>query len=204
MRRLFGRATEAPQNENTAIRPTSPYGASKAYAHHLVGVYRGRGLFASNCILYNHESPRRPETFVTRKITQGAARISRGLQEELVLGNLDARRDWGWAPDYARALSLAARADAADDFVIATGTTHSVRDFVARAFARAGIDDWSPYVTVSDEFRRPVDPSLQVGDSSRARNILGWMPTVAFEEIVDAMVDEDLALIDGDPSRLGA
>jgi GDPmannose 4,6-dehydratase len=200
---LFGQADQSPQNEDTPIRPASPYGASKAYAHHLVVVYRGHGLFASNCILYNHESPRRPETFVTRKITQGAARIARGLQAELVLGNLDARRDWGWAPDFARALELGAHADQAGDFVIATGETHSVKDFVARAFARAGVSGWEQHVRVSDEFRRPVDPAQQVGDASRARSVLGWEPSVSFEQIVDAMVDADLAVIDGEQSRLG-
>jgi GDPmannose 4,6-dehydratase len=200
---LFGQAEYSPQNEDTPIRPTSPYGASKAFAHHLVRVYRGRGLFASNCILYNHESPRRPQNFVTRKITQGAARIARGLQDELVLGNLHAARDWGWAPDFARALELAARADEPDDFVVATGQTHTVQDFVVRAFERAGIEDWSKYVTVSDEFQRPVDPAQQVGDASRARSILAWAPSVTFEQIVYAMVDTDLSIIDGEQSHLG-
>jgi GDPmannose 4,6-dehydratase len=193
---LFGDAQESPQNELTTIRPTSPYGAAKAYAHYMVGLYRKRGLFASSCILYNHESPRRPETFVTRKITASAARISRGLQDGLELGTLDTRRDWGWAPDYANALELAVHAEIADDFVIATGKVHSISDFVALAFSRVGIDDWQKYVSVSAEFTRPLDAAQQLGDSAKARASLGWQPTKSFEEIVAAMVDNDLALLD--------
>jgi GDPmannose 4,6-dehydratase len=193
---LFGNAVQSPQTERTTIRPTSPYGAAKAYGHFMVGLYRERGLSASSCILYNHESPRRPETFVTRKITAAAARISRGLQVGLELGNLDARRDWGWAPDYAHALELAARADTAGDFVIATGQTHSIAEFVALAFSRVGIDDWQAHVTVSSEFARPLDSAEQLGDASRARAELGWAPTRSFEEIVAAMVDHDVALLD--------
>ena len=195
---LFGDALESPQTETTTIRPTSPYGAAKAYAHLMVGLYRERGLFASSCILYNHESPRRPETFVTRKITAAAARISRGLQDSLELGTLDTRRDWGWAPDYAHALELAAHADTADDFVIATGETHSIADLVALAFARVGIDDWQKHVSVSAEFARPLDAAEQLGDASKARSVLGWTPTKSFEDIVAAMVDNDLALLDSD------
>ena len=193
---LFGQATESPQNESTPIRPSSPYGAAKAYAHHMVGVYRQRGLFASNCILYNHESPRRPEAFVTRKITASVARISRGLQDSLELGSLDSRRDWGWAPDYVDALQRACRADTPDDFVIATGVTHSIADFVSAAFARVGISDWTSLVTINDAFSRPVDPAEQVGDASKARSVLGWTPTMGFEEIVGAMVDTDLEILD--------
>ena len=193
---LFGQAAESPQNENTPIRPSSPYGAAKAYAHHMVGVYRQRGLFASNCILYNHESPRRPEAFVTRKITASVARISRGLQDSLELGSLESRRDWGWAPDYVDALQRAVSADAPDDFVIATGVTHSISDFVSAAFARVGISDWTSLVTINDAFSRPVDPAEQVGDASKARELLGWKPTMTFEDIVGAMVDADLTILD--------
>jgi GDPmannose 4,6-dehydratase len=192
---LFGSAIESPQNEGTVIRPTSPYGASKAYAHFMVQLYRERGLFASNCILYNHESPRRPETFVARKITASAARISRGLQDTLVLGTLDTRRDWGWAPDFAWAMELAMNAEVPDDFIIATGETHSIADMVALAFAHVGIDDWQNYVSVSAEFARPMDTAEQLGDARKARSILGWTPSRSFAGIVAAMVDNDLALL---------
>ena len=190
---VFGDAEVSPQDETTPIRPTSPYGAAKAYAHHLVGVQRGRGMHASAVILYNHESPRRPPAFVTRKITQGAARIARGQQDELVLGNLDAGRDWGWAPDYVDAMVRALRHDAPLDVVVATGVVHTVRDFVAAAFARVGIDDWEPLVRVDPAFVRPVDAAVLVGDATRAREVLGWSPTVGFEELVGRMVDVDLA-----------
>jgi GDPmannose 4,6-dehydratase len=189
---IFGSAETAPQDERTPIRPTSPYGAAKAYAHHLVEVYRGRGMPASAVVLYNHESPRRPPSFVTRKITQGVARIAMGLQDELALGNLDARRDWGWAPDYVDAMVRAVRHDPSGDYVIATGEAHSVRDFVAAAFARAGVEDWEGRVRVDERFVRPTDATLQVGDADKARRVLGWQPTVPFEEIVGRMVDADL------------
>jgi GDPmannose 4,6-dehydratase len=189
---IFGDALVAPQDETTPIRPNTPYGAAKAYAHQLVGVYRGRGMHAVSAILYNHESPRRPPTFVTRKITRAAARISLGLEQELVLGNLDARRDWGWAPDYVDAMVRAARADAADDYVIATGEAHSVQDFVVAAFRKVGIDDCSRYVRTDDSFVRPADAALQVGDATRARTRLGWTPSVSFEDLVGRMVDADL------------
>jgi GDPmannose 4,6-dehydratase len=194
---IFGAARESPQNEQTPIRPTSPYGAAKAYAHGLVGAYRAAGMFASSVILYNHESPRRPEAFVTRKITAAAARISLGLQDRVELGNLDARRDWGWAPDYVDALSRAAGADRPGDFVIATGVAHSVEDFVRTAFERAGIDDWRTHVDLSEGLLRAGDAPEQRGDSSLAKAELGWCPTFGFEEVVNAMVDADLALLRG-------
>ncbi|RFA15255.1 GDP-mannose 4,6 dehydratase [Subtercola boreus] len=193
---IFGQVAETPQRETTAIRPSSPYGASKAYAHLSVGVFRGRGLHASNTILYNHESPRRPEAFVTRKITASVARISRGLQAGLELGNLDARRDWGWAPDYVEAMRLAARAPEAGDFIVATGVSHTISDFLDAAFARVGIDDWSSLVSVNPAFVRPVDPAEQLGDASRARDVLGWSPSVDFETLVARMVEHDLELLD--------
>ena len=189
---IFGDAEVAPQDETTPLRPNSPYGASKAFAHQLVGVYRGRGLHAVSAILYNHESPRRPPTFVTRKITRAAARISQGLEQELVLGNLDARRDWGWAPDYVEAMVLAARHATAGDYVVATGQAHSVREFVVAAFDRAGVEDWESRVRVDQAFVRPSDAALQVGDSSKARRELGWRPSVDFAELVGRMVDADL------------
>ncbi|EPR77596.1 GDP-mannose 4,6 dehydratase [Leifsonia rubra CMS 76R] len=192
---IFGAPSESPQNEQTTVRPTSPYGAAKAYAHGLVGAYRTAGVAASSVILYNHESPRRPETFVTRKITAAAARISLGLQDTLELGNLDARRDWGWAPDYVDALVRTAQHLFADDFVIATGVSHSVREFVAAAFARAGVDDWQDRVRVSDTLLRSGDAPLQLGDASKARQLLDWSPALGFDGIVSAMVDHDLALL---------
>lgn len=191
---MFGNTEQVPQTELTAIRPVSPYGAAKAYGHHLVGVYRGLGLRATSCILYNHESPRRPAQFVTRKITSGVARIAAGLDTELVLGNLDAGRDWGWAPDYASALALAA-SGTPGDYVIATGTVHTVRDFVAAAFAAVGIDDWAPLVRQDAAFMRPVDAPTLVGDSSLARRVLGWAPTVEFADIVARMVSADTQLL---------
>lgn len=191
---IFGAAARSPQDEQTPVRPVSPYGAAKAYAHHMVAVHRSRGLHAVSCILFNHESPRRPASFVTRKITQAAARIARDGHGELVLGNLDARRDWGWAPDYVRAMVLAARHREALDVVVATGRTHSVADFVAAAFSRAGIDDWGAHVRVDPQFVRPVEATEQVGDATRARTELGWAPTVAFDEMVGRMVEHDMEL----------
>jgi GDPmannose 4,6-dehydratase len=190
---IFGEPEESPQTERTPIRPVNPYGTSKAFAHTMVGVYRTRGLHASAVILYNHESPRRPVQFVTRKITSTVAAIAAGRADELALGNLDARRDWGWAPDYVDAMVRAARADTAADFVIATGVSHSVRDFVTAAFAAAGIDDWADLVRIDPAFVRPVDPTELVGDATRARTQLGWSPTMSFAEIVSTMVATDLA-----------
>lgn len=189
---IFGEPAESPQTETTTLRPVNPYGAAKAFAHLMCGVYRTRGLHASSLVLYNHESPRRPERFVTRKITSTVAAISEGRADRLVLGNLDARRDFGWAPDYVDAMVRAARAPQADDYVIATGTSHSVREFVAAAFARVGIADWEPLVGTDPAFLRPVDPTELTGDATRARTALGWKPTVEFEEIVARMVDADL------------
>lgn len=190
---IFGEPDRHPQDESTSLRPVNPYGAAKAYAHLMVDVYRRRDLHAVSAILYNHESPRRPEQFVTRKITATVAAIAQGRADSLALGNLDARRDWGWAPDYVDAMVRAARADSPNDYVIATGVAHSVRDFVAAAFARAGIADWQDLVVVDPEFVRPVDPTELAGDATRARTLLGWEPTVGFEELVGRMVDADLA-----------
>lgn len=190
---IFGSPLASPQDENTPIAPLSPYGAAKAFAHHLAAVYRVRGLHVATLVLYNHESPRRPSGFVTRKITSTAAAIARGEADELALGNLDAVRDWGWAPDYVDAMVRALRAPDADTFVVATGVAHSVRDFVAAAFTAAGIDDWERHVRVDPAFYRPADPATLVGDASKARALLGWKPTVGFEELVRTMVRADLA-----------
>ena len=190
---IFGAADESPQSELTPIRPVNPYGASKAYGHALAGAYRAAGLRASSVILYNHESPRRPEAFVTRKITAGVARIARGEQDGLVLGNLDSRRDWGWAPDYAEALALVGIAPAGADYVVATGESHTIHDFVGAAFASAGITDWERLVSVDPEFVRPTDAFEMRGDSSKIRKALGWRPTKTFDAVVAAMVEHDLA-----------
>ena len=193
---IFGEAETAPQDETTPVRPVSPYGAAKAYAHHMAHVYRGRGLHVASCILFNHESPRRPTTFVTRKITSAAAEI--GVQGAGVvrLGNLDAQRDWGWAPDYVEAMVRAARHTHGDDFVIASGTAHTVAQFAEAALRRAGVgDSWRDHVEVDPAFLRPQDAPLMVGDASKAHRDLGWAPTVGFEETVGRMVDHDLALL---------
>jgi GDPmannose 4,6-dehydratase len=189
---MFGAPTVCPQTEKTALYPVSPYGAAKTFAHNLVGVYRARGLFAANVILFNHESPRRPATFVTRKITESAARISAGLQDTLMLGSLSSRRDWGWAPDYVDAMVRAIRHRQPGNFVIATGVGHSVAEFVAAAFSQVGISDWSAYVRSDPDLRRPVEAAELVGDAAKARVQLGWEPTVGFEELVRRMVDADV------------
>ncbi len=194
---IFGRAVTAPQDEATPIAPVSPYGVAKASAHQLAHVYREHGLFVACVILYNHESTLRPTDFVTRKITAGVARIAHDGGGELALGNLEARRDWGWAPDYVEAMVRAARHTEADDFVVATGRTHSVQEFVAAAFARVGISDWRAHVRVDPRFVRPADAYVQVGDSSKAREVLGWAPTVGFAELVGRMIEHDVALLRG-------
>ncbi|MFF2297414.1 GDP-mannose 4,6-dehydratase [Arthrobacter sp. NPDC058127] len=192
---LFGDAEFSPQSEETPIRPVSPYGAAKALAHHAVGVYRGRGMFASTAILYNHESVRRPSKFVTRKITSAAAAIAAGKQDKLSLGNLAAVRDWGWAPDYVDAMDRIAHASEPDDFVVATGISHSVQDFVVAAFKAVGIEDWQRYVDVDESLSRPTDASEMRGDISKISSRVGWKPTVDFDELVAAMVRHDQALL---------
>lgn len=191
---IFGQPVTSPQDELTAVAPNNPYGAAKAYAHHMVGIYRARGLAASSCILFNHESPRRPATFVTRKITQAAARIARDGTGKIALGNLEVRRDWGWAPDYVDALVLAARHGGGDDFVIATGRVHSVAEFATAALARVGITDWERYVETDPQFVRPIDATELVGDASKARDELGWQTTIDFMDLVGAMVDHDISV----------
>ncbi|GIG36079.1 GDP-mannose 4,6-dehydratase [Cellulomonas pakistanensis] len=192
---IFGQPESEPQDERTPVRPVSPYGSAKAFAHHQVGVYRGRGLHAATAILFNHESPLRPTTFVTRKITAAAAAIGRTGTGTIALGNLDARRDWGWAPDYVDAMLRALRHGVPDDFVVATGRTRSVRDFAEAALRRAGVgDDWERFVEVDPRFFRPADAAVMVGDPSKAERELGWRRTVEFEEVVGRMVDHDLEL----------
>lgn len=194
---IFGQPDRTPQDESTAVRPISPYGAAKAYAHQMAAVFRSRGLHVATCILYNHESPLRPETFVTRKITAAAARIGRDGSGVLTLGDMSVRRDWGWAPDYVDAMVRAVRHEVADDFVIATGVTHSVQEFVATAMAAAGVDDWRDHIAVDQSLVRPADAGVQVGDARRAHEALGWAPTVSFDEIVARMVRHDVDIAGG-------
>jgi GDPmannose 4,6-dehydratase len=190
---MFGRVKEAPQNEQTPFYPRSPYGVAKVYGHYISVNYRESfGLFICSGILFNHESPRRGFEFVTRKVTDGVARIRAGLTNELRLGNLDARRDWGYAGDYVDAMWRMLQRPKAGDYVVASGETHTVREFVAIAFARAGLDP-DRHVVQAPEFMRPAEVDMLLGDPTRAREDLGWKPTVTFEQLVHMMVDADLA-----------
>jgi GDPmannose 4,6-dehydratase len=194
---VFGAARTSPQDESTPYRPRSPYGAAKAFADFLVASYRERhGLHASSAILFNHESPRRGLEFVTRKVTDGVARIKLGLASTLALGNLDAQRDWGFAGDYVRAMWLMLQQESADDFVIATGESHSVRDLVQIACEHVGLE-WEKHVTIDPRFLRPAEVDHLIGDASKARRVLGWEPTVDFPGLVRMMVDADLARLSG-------
>ena len=199
---IFGDTSEVPQTERTPLGPISPYGLAKTYAHQAVAVYRDKGMHASSGILYNHESPRRPPTFVTRKITMAAAAIASGASEKLFLGNLELKRDWGWAPDYVDALLLMSNAAVADDYVIATGESHSVRDFVTAAFNAVGIDDWESVVGIDQRFVRPADVHEMRGDASKIQSALGWKPAVDFEQLVMRMALYDRDLLAGESSRL--
>ena len=189
---IFGESTEVPQHEGTAIRPVSPYGVAKALAHHATAMYRGRGLPASTVILYGHESPRRPSNFVARKITAGVAAIVTGEANELVLGNLDATRDWGWAPDFVDAMVRVLEGGRPDDYVVSTGEAHSVREFAEAAFAAAGLGPGARYLRSDPELTRVGDGAVQIGDASRIRERLGWAPTMTFDGVVAAMVAADL------------
>jgi len=192
---MFGKVNQVPQNENTPFHPRSPYGAAKAYAYWATVNYReSYGLFACNGILFNHESPRRGETFVTRKITRAVARIKAGLQEKLYLGNLEAKRDWGYAKEYVEAMWLMLQQAEADDFVIATGETHSVREFLSEAFSSVDLD-WRNYVKLDEKYLRPAEVDLLIGDASKARQAFGWKPKVTFKELVRLMVDADVAMV---------
>jgi GDPmannose 4,6-dehydratase len=190
---MFGKVRESPQTEETPFYPRSPYGVAKVFGHDITVNYReAYGLYAASGICFNHESPRRGLEFVTRKITNAVARIKLGLQNELALGNLEAKRDWGFAGDFVKAMWLMLQQPEPDDYVIATGETHSVREFLERAFRVAGIDDWERYVRMDDRFLRPADVDLLVGDAGKARRKLGWEPTVSFDELVAMMVEHDL------------
>ncbi len=200
---MFGHARQVPQTEDTPFHPRSPYGVAKVYGHWITINYReSYDLHASSGILFNHESPRRGLEFVTRKITHGAAAISLGLADELRLGNLDAKRDWGFAGDYVEAMWLMLQQDEPDDFVICTGVTHSVREFCELTFSRLGLD-WQDYVVVDEAFLRPAEVDLLVGDSSKAAEHLGWKPRTGFADLVAMMVDADLALLEGAPRPPG-
>jgi GDPmannose 4,6-dehydratase len=194
---MYGQVAETPQRETTPFRPRSPYGVAKVYAHWITVNYReSYGMHASCGILFNHESPRRGETFVTRKITRAAARIASGIPETLYLGNLDARRDWGHAADYVEAMWLMLQQDEPDDYVIATGETHSVREFCERAFAHVGLD-YRDHVEIDPRYYRPAEVDLLQGDASKARRQLGWVPSVTFEGLVAGMMDAELQALRG-------
>jgi GDPmannose 4,6-dehydratase len=197
---MFGLVRESPQRESTPFHPRSPYGVAKVYAHQLTVNYReSYGLFACSGIMFNHEGPRRGSEFVTRKITQAVARIKVGQARELGLGNLAARRDWGYAGDYVRAMWLMLQQDQPDDFVIGTGVNHSVEDFVEAAFSHAGLD-WRKHVVCDPQLVRPAEVETLLADSTKARRVLGWQPEVSFRELVQLMVDSDLALQRGLPA----
>jgi GDPmannose 4,6-dehydratase len=190
---MFGKVQEVPQSERTLLWPRSPYGVSKVYGHYMTINYReSYGMHASSGILFNHESPRRGPEFVTRKISQAVARIHLGRQDSVALGNLDARRDWGYAGDYVEAMWRMLQQDEADDYVIATGETHTIRELLDLAFAAVGIDDWARYVDQDPRFMRPADVDLLIGDASKAHAKLGWKPKMAFPELIRMMVEADL------------
>jgi GDPmannose 4,6-dehydratase len=200
---MYGRVREVPQTESTPFYPRSPYGVSKVFGHYITVNYReSYGIFAVSGILFNHESPRRGIEFVTRKVSDGVARIKLGLADHLGLGNLDACRDWGFAGDYVRAMWLMLQQEKADDYVIATGVSHSVRELVESAFGYVGLD-WQKYVRVDPAFLRPAEVDHLVGDSSKARRVFGWEPQVDFKRLVGMMVDADIARLSGKPVGVG-
>ncbi|MFM8811819.1 MAG: GDP-mannose 4,6-dehydratase [Actinomycetota bacterium] len=191
---MFGKVREVPQTELTPFHPRSPYGVAKVFGHNITMNYReSYGLFACSGILFNHEGPRRGLEFVTRKITNTAARIKLGLEKELVLGNIDAKRDWGYAGDYVKAMWLMLQQDEPDDYVVATGETHSVEEFLEITFTKVGLGNWRDYVRQDPKFFRPAEVDLLIGDPTKARTKLGWKPEVSFEQLVDMMVAHDLA-----------
>jgi GDPmannose 4,6-dehydratase len=191
---MFGKVQEVPQRESTLLWPRSPYGVAKVFGHYMTINYReSYGMHASSGILFNHESPRRGPEFVTRKVSQAVARIALGRQDELVLGNIDAKRDWGFAGDYVEAMWRMLQQDEADDYVVATGETHSIEELLAVAFAAAGIEDWGRYIRHDKRFMRPAEVDLLIGDPQKAHDLLGWAPKVSFPELVTMMVENDLA-----------
>jgi GDPmannose 4,6-dehydratase len=191
---MFGKVRETPQTERTPFHPRSPYGVAKVFGHYTTVNYReAYDIHASSGILFNHEGPKRGLEFVTRKITNAVARIKFGLQESLSLGNIDSKRDWGYAGDYVEAMWMMLQQPTPDDYVIATGETHSVRDFLDEAFRHAGFESWEPYVSHDARFDRPAEVDLLIGDASKAHEKLGWKPTVAFEDLVRMMYEHDLA-----------
>ncbi|MGH7138287.1 MAG: GDP-mannose 4,6-dehydratase [Pirellulales bacterium] len=200
---MFGKVHETPQRETTPFHPRSPYGVAKVYGHYITMNYReSYGMYACSGILFNHESPRRGLEFVTRKITHAVAKIKLGLAKELRLGNLQARRDWGFAGDYVRAMWMMLQQRQADDYVIGTGQTHSVEEFVSVAFDYAGLD-WHDYVVIDAKFNRPAEVDLLLSDPSKAQRALGWQPKVGFQQLVTMMVDADLAALDNHKSSAG-
>jgi GDPmannose 4,6-dehydratase len=200
---MFGSAP-APQNEQTPFEPRSPYSAAKVYAYWLVKNYReGYDIFASNGILFNHESPRRGETFVTRKITRAATRIKLGLQDKLYLGNLEAKRDWGFAGDFVEAMWLILQQDKPDDYVIATGENHSVREFAEKVFQKLSLD-YEEYIEIEQRYFRPTEVDVLLGDSTKAQEKLGWKPKVTFDQLIDMMVEADLELAKKEKTLLDA
>ena len=192
---MYGKVQEVPQRETTPFYPRSPYGAAKVYAYWVTVNYReGYGIFACNGILFNHESPRRGETFVTRKVTSAVAHIKAGLQDKLFLGNLDAKRDWGYAKEYVEAMWRMLQQEESDDYVIATGETHAVQEFVEEAFSYAGLD-WRDHVEIDPKYYRPSEVDLLVGDASKAKRVLEWEPKTTFKDLVSLMVDADMAAL---------
>jgi GDPmannose 4,6-dehydratase len=191
---MFGKVHESPQTEMTPFHPRSPYGVAKVFGHYTTMNYReAYGIHASSGILFNHEGPKRGLEFVTRKVTNSVARIKLGLQDDITMGNIDSSRDWGYAGDYVEAMWMMLQQDHPDDYVIATGETHTVREFLDVSFKLAGIDDWQPYVSQDPRFMRPAEVDLLIGDASKARAKLGWKPRMTFEQLVKAMYENDLA-----------
>lgn len=199
---MFGEVLETPQKETTPFNPASPYGAAKVFAHNICKIYReGYGMFICNGILFNHESPRRGKTFVTRKITTGIASILAGKTDKIYLGNLEAKRDWGYAPEYMEAIWLMLQQEKPDDYVIATGETHSIREFLDQAFSLIGISDWQKYIGIDPKYYRPVEVNSLQGDPRKAKKALGWEPKVKFKALVKMMLEADLKEAGLDPAE---